>query len=53
MRRKVQVRVGHQRFADMMAWELFLLEEDDLAPFARQDAGDGTARGPPPITITS
>src|SRR5262245_31474167 len=39
-------RVGHQRFADMMAWKLFFLEEHDLAALARENAGDGTARRP-------
>src|SRR5262245_21714342 len=39
-------RVGHQRFADMMAGKLLFLEEHDLAALAREDAGDGTAGRP-------
>ena len=42
---KRPVGVGHQRLADVMARKYFLLEEDYLAPFARQHTGNGTPCG--------
>src|SRR5262245_33356716 len=40
------VSVSHQRFADVMTWKNFLLEENYLAALARQNTGNRTPRGP-------
>jgi aminopeptidase N len=39
------VSVSHQRFADVMTRKDFFFEKDYLAPFAREDAGNGAPRG--------
>src|SRR6185369_13114751 len=39
------VSVGHQRFADVMTRKNFFFENDYLAAFARQNAGNGAPCG--------
>src|SRR5947199_1522886 len=41
---KRPVGVGHQRFADVMAREVFFLEQDHTAAFACEDACDAAPR---------
>ena len=40
---KSPVRIGHQRFADVMPRKRLLLKEHNLAAFAGQDTSDGAA----------
>src|SRR5688572_10072539 len=44
---KGKVGVSHQRFADVMAREDFLLKQHNTAAFPGQNAGDGAARRTP------
>ena len=38
------VSIGHQRFTNVMTWELFFFKEHDAAAFAGEDAGYSAAR---------
>src|SRR6185503_3089163 len=42
---KGPIRVSHQRLANVMSRKYFFLEQDYLAPFARQHAGHGAPCG--------
>src|SRR6185369_414483 len=43
---KSKIGVSHQRLANVMTREAFLFKQDNLAAFARKDAGDCAASWP-------